>query len=343
VRALVVNAGSTSLKLSIVGDGHDATYDSLDDALHEQFDVVVHRVVHGGARRVPALLDDALVEEIRALVELAPLHQPAALALIDRCRAELPDRPQYACFDTSFHATIAPAARTYAIPARWRARVVAYGFHGISHAWATRQLATVASDARRLVVAHLGGGSSLCAVRDGESVQTTMGFTPLDGLVMATRAGAIDPGAVLWMADQGADVAHVLQHESGLLGLCGDADMRVVLRRAEGGDEEAQLALDVYVHRLVTAIGAAVAALEGIDALVFTGGVGERSADLRARTCAHLAWLGVAVQDGDAEPAAEAGDGPVREITASGALVRTFVVHAHEELEMLQQVTELRR
>jgi len=340
LRALVVNAGSTSLKVSVLDPPHTESFDTLGAALPraDDVDVVIHRVVHGGARANPALLDDALVAELRALVELAPLHQPAALDLIDDCRAACPSVPQYACFDTSFHTTMPPAARTYALPKRWRERVVAFGFHGISHAWSSRQVSAVAPGVRRLVVAHLGGGASLCAVRDGRSVMTTMGFTPLDGLVMATRSGAIDPGAVLWMvehADDDEDVGQVLEHESGLVGLCGDADMRVVLQRSDRGDRDARLAIDVYVQRLVTLIGGCVAALGGIDALTFTGGVGEHSPRVRSLTAERLEWLGVIIDE-------STGAEPVREITADGAGVRTFVVDAREDLEMAAQVAPLR-
>jgi acetate kinase len=336
VRSLVVNAGSTSLKLSCVDAAErTTTYATLDDALADGGDVerVLHRVVHGGSRPAPALVDDSLLDELRGLVELAPLHQPAALDLIDRCRAALPDAPQYACFDTSFHTSVPAAARTYALPERWRSRVVAYGFHGISHSWSTRRVTEVAPDVRRLVIAHLGGGASLCAVRDKRSVMTTMGFTPLDGLVMATRPGALDPGAVLWMAEHGdEDLQHVFEHESGLVGLCGDADLRVVLERRAAGDAAATLAVDVYVHRLVTSIGACVAALEGIDALVFTGGAGEGSAVIRELAATRLGWLGVALTD-------RPPGGTVEEITGPGARVRTFVVEAREDLEMVRAVT----
>ncbi len=339
MRALVVNAGSTSLKVSLLDPPATETFETLEAALArvEDLDVVLHRVVHGGARTAPALLDDQLVAELRALIELAPLHQPPALELIDRCRAARPDVPQFACFDTSFHATVPRAARTYALPARWRERVVVYGFHGISHAWSARRVGALAPGVRRLVVAHLGGGASLCAVRDGRSVLTTMGFTPLDGLVMATRSGALDPGAVLWMAehaDHGEDIGRVLEHESGLLGLCGDADMRAVLARCDAGDTDARLAVDVYVHRLVTAIGGCVAALGGLDGLAFTGGVGEHAPEVRELAAARLEWLGLALDD---RPSAE----PVREITGEGASVRTFVVEAREDLEMAEQVAPL--
>lgn len=335
---LVVNQGSTSRKLSLVErSGEHQTVGSLEDAFDhpDRIDAVVHRVVHGGSRVAPAPIDDALIAELERLAELAPLHQRPAIALIDRCRVVLPGVPQYACFDTSFHATVPAAARTYAIPSRWREQVKAYGFHGISHAWSTRQVARVAPGARRLVVAHLGGGASLCAVHDGQSVLCTMGFTPLDGLVMATRSGSIDPGAVLWlMAHTDEDVSHVLEQESGLLGLCGDAEMPAVLRRANDGDDTALLARDVYLHRLVTAIGACTAALGGLDALVFTGGVGAGSAEIRARTVAALAWLGLGIDE-------HAPSGTVSEITARGAAVRTFVVDAREDLEMVLQIDAL--
>jgi acetate kinase len=249
-------------------------------------------VVHGGDRATATLLDDDVVAQLRALVDLAPLHQPAALDGIDRCRAAWPDLPQVACFDTTFHRTIPPAAATYALPSRLRERVRVYGFHGLSHAWAAGRVADELPDARRVVIAHLGGGQSLCAVADGRSVMTTMGFTPLDGLVMATRSGALDPGAVLWLADHtDEDLARVLEEESGLLGLAGTADMREVLDRASAGDAEASLALDVYLHRFLRELGGCVAVLGGLDALVFTGGVGEHAGELRDRITAAVPGL----------------------------------------------------
>jgi acetate kinase len=341
LRPLVVNAGSTSLKLSITqASGDTRELVSLDDALTHttEFDCVLHRVVHGGARDQPALVDDDLVAELRALAELAPLHQPPAIELIEQCRRRFPDHRQYAVFDTSFHTSIPAAASTYALPERWRRRIRSYGFHGISHAWSTRCLADAAPGARRVVVAHLGGGASLCAVRDGRSVMTTMGFTPLDGLVMATRSGTLDPGAVAWLArHSNEDVLQVLEHESGLFGLCGDADMRVVLRRCNDGDDDAVLALDVYLHRLVTSIGACVADLGGVDALAFTGGVGEGAMEVRDLACQRLEWLGTRIRP----TAVHLDSRDVVELTDPGAPVRTFVVHAREDLEMLHQVDAL--
>jgi acetate kinase len=310
VRFLTVNAGSTSMKVSLL-DGEDAVarYGSLDDAIAggAAVDAVLHRVVHGGDRSEPVLVDDAVEDELRALVELAPLHQPPALDALARCRAAWPAVTHVACFDTAFHATIPDAARTYALPAELRRQVRAYGFHGLSHAWAVGRVRELAPAARRVVVAHLGGGQSLCAALDGRSVATTMGFTPLDGLVMATRCGSIDPGAVLWLADRVEGLADVLEHESGLRGLSGTADMRELLDRE---DDEARLALDVYLHRLVWLLGGCVATLEGLDALVFTGAIGERADRLRDLVCARLGWIGPSVQ--------------------------TFVVEAREDLQMVR-------
>jgi len=291
---LTVNAGSTSLKLAVVDDGEAvARPATLEEALDgERAAAVVHRVVHGGARAGAVVLDDAVLDELRALVELAPLHQPAALEAVDRCRAAWPDVAQVACFDTTFHRTIPPEARTYALPGRLRDRVPAYGFHGLSHAWAAGRVAAELPDARRVVVAHLGGGQSLCAVADGRSVMTTMGFTPLDGLVMATRPGAVDPGAVLWLAEHtDEDLARVLEAESGLLGLAGTADMREVLDRRAAGDDAAAFALDVWAHRFRRELGGCVAVLGGLDALVLTGGIGERSQEVRDLARAALPGL----------------------------------------------------
>jgi acetate kinase len=289
-----------------------ARFDSVDAGLAGgaagELDGIVHRVVHGGDRTEPVVLDDAEVAELTRLVELAPLHQPPALDAIAACRAARPDLVQVACFDTAFHATLPAAARTYALPERLRATVRAYGFHGLSHAWSARRVAEEAPEARRVLVAHLGGGQSLCGVLDGRSITTTMGFTPLDGLVMATRSGAVDPGAVLWLARHtDEDLDDVLAHQSGLVGLCGTGDMREVLARRAAGDAAAALAFDVWLHRLVALAGGCVATMGGLDALVFTGGIGEGSAAVRDRVVDGLAWLGP---------------------------FRTIVVEAAEDLEM---------
>jgi len=292
-------------------------------------DAVGHRIVHGGVDFVePVLIDANVAARLTALTDLAPLHQPKSLAALALVSAVLPGVPAVACFDTAFHAHLPPAAATYAIPAQWRRRwsLRKYGFHGLSHAYASRR-ATELGAGPRLVTCHLGAGASLAAVLDGRSVDTTMGFTPLDGLVMATRSGSIDPGLVLWLEEHAgtppSELATALEHRSGLLGLAGTSDMREVLAR---DDDEATLALAVYVHRLRSWIGAMVAALAGLDALVFTGGVGERSPAVRARACEGLDYLGVQLDD-----ALNQGEGD----RAIGA--RAFVVEAREDLEIAAQ------
>lgn len=335
LRLLTVNAGSTSVKVSLLeGAEPVATYASLDEALGADRppDGVVHRVVHGGVRTAPVVVDDGVLAQLHQLVDLAPLHQPPALDAIDRCRRALPQLPQVACFDTAFHVTIPPAAYTYALPERLRSKVRVYGFHGLSHAWASRRVAALAPAARRVVVAHLGGGQSLCAVLDGRSMHTTMGFTPVDGLVMATRSGSVDPGAVVWLSRHtDEDLESVLDAESGLLGLCGTGDMREVLARASRSDAAAALALEVYLHRLVTQLGGCVAALGGLDALVFTGGIGEHAPEVRRLVAERLDWLGVVI-----EPTAAGED-----LTAPGAAVRTFVVRAREDVQMAYEAAQV--
>lgn len=343
-RVLAVNAGSTSMKLSVVEP--DGTSTDLAGGLAEALagpppDVVAHRVVHGGGRWRPCVVDDAVMSELRSLTELAPLHQPPALHALDDARAALPGVPHVACFDTAFHHTLPAAASTYALPARLRARVRAYGFHGLSHAWASRQAARVAPGASRVLVAHLGGGASLCAVRDGRSVDTTMGFTPLDGLVMATRSGRLDPGAVLWLAQHtDEDLEQVLERESGLLGLCGTGDMREVLRRAQSADDDARLALDVYRHRFGALAAAMAAALGGLDLVVLTGGVGEHSGRVHDLLLQQLAWLGVRAEPDAGRPQLPdhpAAPDAVRELTAAGSSARVLVVHAREDLQMADE------
>ena len=358
-RILVVNAGSSSLKLRVVGPD-DAVVATADlpaprgtadrDAMAAAIrglgpvDAVGHRVVHGGtAFSAPVLVDARVVARLEALTDLAPLHQPKSLAALAAVTAVLPDVPAVACFDTAFHATLPAAASTYALPAEWRTRwdLRRYGFHGLSHAYASRRVAELlgrSAEGLRVVTCHLGAGASLAAVRDGRSVDTTMGFTPLEGLVMATRSGTVDPGLVLWLAEHArmppAELAATLEHRSGLLGLAGTADMRVVIERAAASDQDARLALDVYVHRLRAAIAAMTASLGGLDALVFTGGVGEHAPVIRARAAEGLAFLGVALDPAGNETAGAADI----EIGAAGATVRTFVIVAREDLEVAREV-----
>jgi acetate kinase len=315
---LVVNAGSSSIKLRTL-DPDDQLVASTDlplargevdggavrDALSATPapDAVGHRIVHGGERfTAPVRLDGQVEAALRDLTDLAPLHQPKSLAALDAVNAALPDRPAVACFDTAFHGTLPLAAATYALPAAWRERfgLRRFGFHGLSHAYASRRAQEMLGrTGLRVVTCHLGAGASLAAVRDGRSIDTTMGFTPLEGLVMATRSGSVDPGLLLWLLERKAmtegEMAAALEHEAGLAGLAGTADMQEVLARANAGKPEAELARDVYVHRLRASIGAMAAALGGLDALVFTGGVGERSPPIRVLACRGLDFLGIAL------------------------------------------------
>ncbi|WP_448628282.1 acetate/propionate family kinase [Geodermatophilus sp. URMC 64] len=335
MRVLVVNAGSSSLKVDVVEDGRrTASWDGLPDRPPD-VDAVGHRVVHGGPDlTAPVLIDEDVERRLHDLVELAPLHQPKSLRGLAAARALLPGVPHVACFDTAFHATLPPAAATYPLPRAWRERwgVRRYGFHGLSHEWAARRVAELAPGSRRVVTCHLGAGASLAAVLDGRSVDTTMGFTPLDGLVMATRSGSVDPGLLLWLEEheglRPAEVAEALEHGSGLLALAGTADMREILA---SDDADARLALDVYLHRLATGIAAMTVALGGLDALVFTGGVGERAAAVRGGTAARLGHLGIAV---DARLDSAATGAEDTEITAPGAGVRTLVVRSREDLQI---------
>lgn len=357
-RILVVNAGSSSLKLRVL-DATDAVVAAADlaappgstdtGAITEavagfgEIRAIGHRVVHGGTRYSgPVLLDDEVETNLRALTDLAPLHQPRSLAAVAAVNAVLPNVPAVACFDTAFHAGMPAAATTYAIPLEWRKRwaLRKYGFHGLSHAYASRRAAEMLGrpiEELRIVTCHLGSGASLAAIRGGRSVDTTMGFTPLDGLVMATRSGSIDPGLVLWLEAHvrmpSAELASTLEHRSGLLGLAGTADMRAILAAEAAGDEAAVLALGVYLHRLRASIAAMVAALGGLDVLVFTGGVGENAPAIRERVSADLAYLGVAL-----DPAANAGVRGDGEIGAPGASVPTLVIRAREDLEIVREV-----
>jgi acetate kinase len=304
-------------------------------------DAVGHRIVHGGERFTgPVRLDSEVEAALRELTDLAPLHQPKSLAALEAVSAVLPGVPAVACFDTAFHSTLPDAASTYALPSSWRERfgVRRFGFHGLSHAYASRRAEELLGRANlRVVTCHLGAGASLAAVRNRRSIDTTMGFTPLEGLVMATRSGSVDPGLLLWLLERGAmtepELAAALENEAGLAGLAGTADMREVLARADAGNPEARLALDVYVHRLRASIGAMAAALGGLDAIVFTGGVGERSAAIRTLACEGLGFLGVELDpDRNAAASGDAAIGP------TGAAVGVLVVEAREDLEIAAEV-----
>jgi acetate kinase len=360
-RVLVVNAGSSSLKLSVLGVAHQILANLDIDPWHgagptadmaafvagiDGIGAVGHRVVHGGSRfRDAVLIDDDVLAAIAGLTDLAPLHQPRALAGIRATAALLPGVPAVACFDTAFHAGMPETAATYALPGAWRERygLRRYGFHGLSHSYASRRVAELAglsAQRRRVVTCHLGAGASLAAVSSGRSLDTTMGFTPLDGLVMATRSGSVDPGMLVWLLNDErlslTELADGLERSSGLAGLAGlpggSGDMRDVRAAAEAGDRGARLAIGVYLHRLRGEIAAMAAAMNGLDALVFTGGIGEHDAALRAATASGLAFLGVAI-DEDSNSGAH-GD---TDISAPGSAVHTVVITAREDIEIARQ------
>jgi acetate kinase len=331
---LVVNAGSTSLKLSVV-DGNDQSQGVASWTEVPRVSAVGHRVVHGGERfAAPTVIDDEVVAALESIVELAPLHNAPALAAIENARTALPSAAHVAVFDTAFHHSIPAVARTYALPPRFRdLGIRRYGFHGLSVSWAAERVPTA-----RLVVCHLGGGASVTGVLEGKSIDTTMGFTPLEGVPMATRAGSIDPGAILYLLRHGASVAeldHALEHESGLLGLAGSGDV-AVLEAATSA--QATLALDVYCYRIAQAVGAMATALGGLDALVFTAGVGEHSARVRAEVCRRLLHLGVTIDDEVNAAIVEEGA-----IATAGAAVEVHVVHAREDVVVARAVRMLLR
>ncbi len=361
-RVLVVNAGSSTLKLSML-DGSDQALGSEtieapggradEGALarfvrsHGPVSAVGHRVVHGGTTlTAPVRVDEAVVEQIRELTPLAPLHQPGALAGLEAVGRALPEVPAVACFDTAFHASVPAAAATYAVPLEWRQKwgLRRYGFHGLNHAYVSRtvgeRLAGRAGPRPRVVTCHLGAGASLAAVAGGRCVDTTMGFTPLEGLVMATRSGTVDPGMVLWLAQQGglspAEISAGLERGGGLLGLAGTADMREVLEREAAGDERAALAMGVYLHRLRASVAAMACSLGGLDALAFTGGIGEHSAPVRQRVVDGLGFLGASI-----DPSANTAAGPLAEVSPPGAAVACFVVAAREDLEIARGVRQV--
>jgi acetate kinase len=360
-RILTVNAGSSSLKLRML-DEDDRVVGSRDSGapgseaeLRDEFEAILeevpeidaagHRVVHGGPEFTgPTIVNPAVEDDLEGLADLAPLHNPPAVAAIRALDALRPGLPTVACFDTAFHATLPAAASTYAIPASWTERwpLRRYGFHGLSHAYASRRAAELLGRPLadlRIVTAHLGAGASLCAVEGGRSVDTTMGFTPLEGLVMATRSGSVDPGLLLWVQRHGSidaeEMERALDRESGLLALSGrSGDMREIVAVIEEGDERCRLAFDTYIHRLGAGIAAMAAAMGGIDALVFTGGVGENSNRVRTAAVTRMDFLGVAL---DRRLLASEADGD-QLLSGAKAAVPVVVVQAREDVEIAAQV-----
>ncbi|WP_194896819.1 acetate/propionate family kinase [Catenulispora pinisilvae] len=373
-QVLVLNSGSSSIKYRLIdmddrarlADGiverigesagsvadHAAGMDVVLAALKGKLDrsrlaAVGHRVVHGGDRfRGPTLIDDEVCDTIRKLIPLAPLHNPANLTLIEAARSAFPDTPQVAVFDTAFHQTLPDYAYTYAVPQEWRTDlgVRRYGFHGTSHQYVSRRAAAMLGrepEEVNVIVLHLGNGASVCAVREGKSVDTSMGMTPLEGLVMGTRSGDLDPAVCAYIARQAGPSAEqidqTLNKASGLLALAGSNDMRDVDTAAAKGDEAARLALDVYCYRIRKYIGAYLAALGRVDALAFTAGIGENSATVRAGALLGLEHLGISVS-----PKRNAQESKQeRYISPYWAQTAVLVVPTDEEIEIADQALQV--
>lgn len=357
MNVLVVNAGSHSLKVDLLADdGTALTHRSVDaepdgeearaairSVLDEglEVDAIGHRIVHGGPSLTEhRVVDDEVLAALREAAAFAPLHVPPALAAMDTLREALPGVPQVACLDTVFHTTMPEAARTYPVPARWRTEfgVRRYGFHGLSYAWATRRAAELLDRPVQdlsLVLTHLGGGASVSAVLGGRSQWNSMGLTPLEGLMMVSRSGSVDPGMVLWLQQRHGlsadEVSDGLEHHSGLLALSGDrsGDTRELVAWAADGDERAQLALDVYTLRVRQEVAAAAALLPRLDALVFTGEIGADQPEIREAVCAGLPVLGLT----GGLSTAQDEDGVV---SRSG--VPVLLVHPEENLQIAAEV-----
>lgn len=357
MRTLVVNTGSSSVKLQVLEDSVLVAEHVLERWHGEQnsevgefiagagaIDAVGHRVVHGGSRFTSSvIIDDNVLGYLRTLIDLAPLHEPNALAAINAARLLLPDVTHVACFDTAFHSTMPPAARTYALPAAWNQQwsLRRYGFHGLSHDYVSRQAAQLVGKDRaelRIVSCHLGSGASVCAIRNGISVDTTMGFTPLEGLVMGTRSGSIDPGLLLWLQEHAGlsvdEVSDGVERLGGLAGLSGTSgDMRDVIA---ADTEASRLALAVYRHRLLACVSAMIASAGGLDLLIFTAGVGEHTPWVRAVLAEDLGFLGVSI-DADRNEASSS-DAVISAHTSSAEVV---VVSTREDLAIESEVRRL--
>lgn len=315
----------------------------LKSQIHEPIDVVVHRVVHGGSRFVSAVKITAQVKkEINNLSLQAPLHNPLNLEGIKAAEQLFPNIPHIAVFDTAFHQTLPPEAFTYAIPKAWRDQHVRrYGFHGISHAYCSYRTAQLlGKQPENLVVCHLGRGCSLAAIKNGASIDTTMGFTPLEGVVMGTRSGTIDPGIFLYLETvlehSIQEVDHQLNFDSGLKGLCGTADMREVQDQIQKGHKQSELAFNVFVHSVSKAVAAMAASNNGLDTLVFTAGIGENSASVRTTVCNRLSFMGM--QLNPARNHKIAGD---QFISTLDSKVQLLVIHTQEEWWMARQAYQL--
>ncbi len=338
---LVLNPGSSSLKSGffrmpeeLAVPGTATTVAGLLASAPSPIDAVGVRVVHGGSRfESPTIVDDGVLAEIRKLAELAPLHNPLAVGVIEEVRGALRGVPIVAVFDTAFHQTLPPVAFTYAVPTELGVR--RYGFHGISYSYVSKRL-RARNAGSRLIVAHLGNGASVCAIKDGRSVDTSMGFTPMEGLVMGTRAGDLDPGVILYLLRKGmseGELDELLNHRCGLRGVSeSSGDVRELESAAAAGDARASLALDLFAYRAAGYIASYCAAIDGVDAIAFTAGIGEHSASMRKRICDRLAFLGVALDEA-------ANDAPsTEERRISSGNVAVWVIPTNEELEIARRV-----
>lgn len=366
---LVINCGSSSIKYQLIdaaqertlakgrterigeGDGYrDALAGIVSEVSGHRIDAVGHRVVHGGRLCMAQLLDEGIIGKIEECIPLAPLHNPANLEGIRAARAAMPDLPHVAVFDTAYHSRMPRRASTYAIDPQLarRLRIRRYGFHGTSHAYVAGRAAEFLGmdmDRLRIVSCHLGNGASACAVEFGTSTETSMGMTPLEGLVMGTRCGDIDPGAVLALLRDGRtieEVDHLLNQKSGLKGLSGaGADLRDIEIRAAGGDERARLAIAVFAHRVRKYIGAYAAAMGGVDAVVLTGGIGENSVSMRRRILQRLEFLGLILDHDRNEAAVVSHERPVAEISADHSRIRALVAATNEELMIARETAQV--
>ncbi|MBW4440232.1 MAG: acetate kinase [Plectolyngbya sp. WJT66-NPBG17] len=359
-----VQPGNAVLKIKANGTKVERSIDSIDRStdtlqmlntlsegetkvIHQtrEIDIVGHRIVHGGQHyRQSVRIDQTVKDTISDLAQFAPLHNPANLQGIEAIEQSLGDVPQVAVFDTAFHATLSPAASIYPIPYEWYEKgVQRYGFHGISHQYCANRAAQLLghelSDLR-LVTCHLGNGCSLAAIENGQSIDTTMGFTPLEGLMMGSRSGSIDPGVLLYLMREGAytidEVEQVLNKKSGLLGISGiSSDLRQV---TSSETEQSKLAIETYIHRLRSGIGSMIGSLSGLDAIVFTAGVGENSALIRSRTCEAFRWLGIEI-----DPEKNQSSPVDQDISTRSSKVRILVIHTQEDWAIAQDCWKLSR
>ncbi len=343
----VSNAGGGQLAdTPVTGADHTAAIAAIDDWFRAHvgseagFGAIGHRVVHGGTAFVkPVLIDDGVLAALESLVPLAPLHQPHHIAAIRALRRVAPRVPQVACFDTAFHAAQPALAQMFALPREYADKGVRrYGFHGLSYEYIASVMPSIMPECARgkVVVAHLGNGASMCAIEGGQAVATTMGFTPLDGLPMGTRSGSIDPGAILYLLQHeeldAAAIEQLLYHRSGLLGVSGvSGDMRALLA---SGAPAAKQAVDLFVYRIGRELGSLAAALQGLDALVFTAGIGEHAGEIRAAVCRAAGWLGIVLDE-----AANARGGP--RISHPGSRASAWVIPTDENLMIARHTRRL--